>query len=130
MPMVKRINQWTVDGKIVKIFTARVSPFTPPGQEHYPVVARMAIERWCFRFFGFVLPITHEKDYLMTELWDDRCVQVEFNTGEVVTDKLRNCENCADGPKPCVKCYGSQPEDSRCHPIKGQEFYMAQWSAR
>lgn len=30
---------------------------------------------------GRVLIITNEKDYGMIELWDDRCVQVEINTG-------------------------------------------------
>lgn len=40
---------------------------------------------------------------------------------------MRNCENCTHGPTPCRKCYGSEPEETRCHPKKGFEFHMAQW---
>jgi hypothetical protein len=53
----------------VRIFTART-------EESYP-----AIERWCIRQFGRKLPITNVKDFAMIELWDDRAVQVELNTG-------------------------------------------------
>lgn len=40
---------------------------------------------------------------------------------------MRNCGNCIHGPTPCRKCYGSEPEATRCHPKKGFEFHMAQW---
>jgi hypothetical protein len=61
----------------VKIFTARVSPRDP---EEIAAVRR-AIDKWCREHVGVVLPVTHEKDYGMVELWDDRAVQVEPNTG-------------------------------------------------
>jgi hypothetical protein len=34
--------------------------------------------------FGKTLKITNVKDRFMVELWDDRAVQVEHNTGKVV----------------------------------------------
>ena len=34
--------------------------------------------------FGVVLPVTNVKDWHMLELWDDRAVQVEPNTGRRV----------------------------------------------
>jgi hypothetical protein len=59
----------------VKIFTARVS-----NLERSPK-ARIAIADWCQRHIGQQLEITCIKDYAMIELWDDRCVGVEHNTG-------------------------------------------------
>jgi len=35
-----------------------------------------------------VLPITHEKDFGMIDLYDDRVVQVEKNTGRTVVEQL------------------------------------------
>jgi hypothetical protein len=39
------------------------------------------VEEWCLRFLGAKLPVVCTKDFEMEELWDDRCVQVEQNTG-------------------------------------------------
>lgn len=72
--MVDRVKRWLTEGKQVKIFTARVCNGDPRG-------TREVIEQWCFEHIGCVLPVTNEKDYGMTELWDDRCVQVIPNTG-------------------------------------------------
>jgi len=73
--MVARVRQWIDDGVEVRIFTARVS--SPELREK----ARPAIEAWCLEHLGCVLPITATKDFGMQELWDDRVVQVECNTG-------------------------------------------------
>jgi hypothetical protein len=53
-----------------------------PGAE--AAEAADAIEAWCLLNVGQVLPITHEKDFGMIELWDDRAVTVEENTGRVI----------------------------------------------
>ena len=53
---------------------------------------REFIQEWCYRNLGFVPEITHEKDHLMLNLFDDRVVQVEPNTGRIVgrlPDELR-----------------------------------------
>jgi len=74
--MLARVKQWLIDGRDVRIFTARVGPGCDAE------VARAVIELWCLEHIGQVLPVTHEKDFGMVELWDDRAVQVIPNTGE------------------------------------------------
>jgi len=39
------------------------------------------IEEWCRQHIGQVLEVTNVKDFGMIELWDDRAIQVESNTG-------------------------------------------------
>jgi len=74
--MVERVGAWLTSGKDVRIFTARVYPGKPDAEE-----CRAAIDDWCRDVFGHTLPITHEKDPGMLELWDDRAVQVIPNRG-------------------------------------------------
>jgi hypothetical protein len=81
--MLARVKRWLDAGKEVRIMTARVSPKTPDND-----VARKAIEAWLEEHLpGYDVAVTHEKDYLMEELWDDRAVQVVPNTGERVDGK-------------------------------------------
>ena len=69
--MQERVLRWIAAGYRIKIFTARAV-----DQEQIPPV-----KAW-LREHGFGdLEITHAKDFGMIELWDDRCVQVETNTG-------------------------------------------------
>lgn len=79
-PPVKRMRvrvvEWLAEGKRVKILTARATP----GRDDYAETIA-AIEKWCLRHLGQVLEVTNEKDFGMTELWDDRAVQVIPNTG-------------------------------------------------
>jgi len=77
--MVARVTVWISQGKRVKIFTARASlpSQIPPIQE------------WLRKHGMPFLEITNVKDMGMTELWDDRCVQVIPNTGKPVTFKRR-----------------------------------------
>lgn len=77
--MRERVVRWLSVGTDVRIFTARVS--IREGEELARV--RVAIEAWCLKYLGVVLPITCTKDYGMIELWDDRVVQVEENTGRM-----------------------------------------------
>ena len=81
--MVKRVKKWLEEGKRVKIFTARVGPqdLSRKVSEYDVAAARTAIENWCLVQLGQKLEITNEKDFAMIELWDDRCVPVEKNTG-------------------------------------------------
>jgi hypothetical protein len=80
MPMVMRVRRWLADGKKVKIMTARVS-----GHHGDLEKVKAPIEAFCMENFGEVLEITNVKDFGMIELWDDRSVSVEPNTGEVIT---------------------------------------------
>jgi hypothetical protein len=96
--MVERVKAWRAEGREVRIFTARVdggaaalAAGNPHGQHFRDVAAvRGHIEAWCLRHIGEVLPVTNVKDYAMLELWDDRCVQVECNTGRRVGDLCRD----------------------------------------
>lgn len=76
-PMVGRVSCWIAEGKTVKIFTARV---------HGPDAERIAlrIQDWLESVGLPRLEVTNVKDYGMIELWDDRAVQVQANTGEPV----------------------------------------------
>jgi hypothetical protein len=74
--MINRVKAWLEQGIEVRIFTARVAG--PPQMARR---AKPYIERWCMEHIGEVLPVTAVKDFGMIELWDDRAVQVERNTG-------------------------------------------------
>ncbi len=75
--MLMRVQKWRLSGKEVRIFTARVC-YDTTGE------VKRAIEKWCLIHIGHVLPVTCQKDFGMIELWDDRCVTVEANTGRVI----------------------------------------------
>lgn len=95
-PMVERVKQWLAEGKDVRIFTARVAP--PPLARGESVLnpanltnamrsvveAMVPIQIWCVKQFGRPLPITYKKDNSMFQLWDDRAVCVERNTGRIL----------------------------------------------
>lgn len=104
-PMVALVRELHRRGEVVKVLTARVSPRPEPEtvpnpywENHWcvqdpvtqtwamktPWTAREVIQEWCYRNIGFVPEITHEKDYAMLYLFDDRCVQVEPNTGRIL----------------------------------------------
>lgn len=74
--MLTRVKKWLSDGVEVRIFTARVSC----SEDELPAVAA-PILAWCREHLGRELTITCRKDFAMVELSDDRCVQVEPNTG-------------------------------------------------
>jgi len=78
--MLDRVRNWIAQGIEVRIFTARVAS-TSFGREE----ARAAVKKWSKEHIGVELEVTSEKDYSMLELWDDRCVPIEFNTGKIKT---------------------------------------------
>lgn len=83
--MLERVKRWLGEGHDVRIFTARIS-----GGDR--VVATAVIEQWCEQHLGRLLPVTNVKDFGMVELWDDRAVQVEANTGEVLGRSTRGLQ--------------------------------------
>ena len=88
--MVNRVRAWLSDGKEVRIFTARVAGSMLTNDEgtqdntQFVQDQEKKIQGWCIKHIGCQLPITATKDFAMIELWDDRCVQVVPNTGEMV----------------------------------------------
>jgi hypothetical protein len=116
-PMVDLIRKMHQTGKFVKILTARVSPRaeaetrpnpyygheTPDyvsygmsyakalyGSEYWN--AKQFIQDWCIKHLGFMPEVTHEKDYAMLALYDDRVKQVIPNKGILLEDLVR--ERC------------------------------------
>lgn len=86
--MLFRVKKWLAEGRDVRIFTARVGhEVNKDGSKHDASGVRLAIEQWCLEHVGKVLPITCVKDYGMVELWDDRAIQVEQNTGRRMDGK-------------------------------------------
>lgn len=76
--MVNRVKKWLAEGKRVKIFTARVA--IESGKEE--MVKK--IQSWCKEHIGQELEVTNIKDHGMIQLWDDRAVSVEKNTGKIL----------------------------------------------
>lgn len=72
--MLARVKLWLYEGREVRVFTARV--YNDPGK-----VAHSAVVAWCVEHVGRRLQVTCVKDFDMIELWDDRAVSVEVNTG-------------------------------------------------
>lgn len=82
-PMCDRVKTWIEEGLQVKIFTARVSEQDPTVR----LEVINAINAWCQDVFGKALPITCVKDYGMVQLFDDRAIQVEKNTGRIIGER-------------------------------------------
>jgi hypothetical protein len=77
--MVQRVKEWLAEGIEVRIFTARVCGLSREGWT--PEQTRKHIQNWCKFVFGQELKVTCIKDMDMVQLWDDRAVAVEKNTG-------------------------------------------------
>lgn len=76
-PMLERVRSWLADGIEVRVFTARACR----GQDSDAV---RAVEDWTERHVGRRLAVTCQKDYGMIQLWDDRAIRVEPNTGRIM----------------------------------------------
>lgn len=89
--MVARVRAWLAAGHEVRIFTARVTQgaLNLDGTVHSVDGVRKMIEDWCDQHIGTRLPVTNIKDYGMIELYDDRAVQVEPNTGRLIGASTR-----------------------------------------
>lgn len=75
--MTDRVKQWHQAGFDVRIFTARASS----GELIAPV------QEWLVSLGLPALPVTNLRDKELLQIWDDRAIQVETNTGEVITPK-------------------------------------------
>lgn len=109
--MLFRVKKWLADGREVRIFTARIWPIAEFKHDQEPLIfssrvaetpevlrmvqaAEMAlrVRNWCLEHIGQPLTVTCMKDYGMIELWDDRAVQVEPNTGRPIGKSTRGLE--------------------------------------
>ncbi len=91
--MLERVKAWLRTGVEVRIFTARVCRMDEEERMHQ----ERLIQDWCREHLGTVLVVTNEKDWAMVELWDDRCVAVEINTGRVLGGRSRADKVEAEG---------------------------------
>lgn len=78
--MVARVKDWLLHGIEVRIVTARVAGGDSRTDAERQ---RREIVEWCMKHIGYALPVTASKDFQMIELWDDRAVRVETNTGMI-----------------------------------------------
>ena len=83
--MVRKMKEWLGLGIEVRIFTARVCHDGIDVELMAEI--RKSISAWCLTHIGSRLLATCTKDRHMLELWDDRAVQVERNTGRVIEEK-------------------------------------------
>jgi hypothetical protein len=88
--MVERVKAWLAEGTQVKIMTARVSitgGYSLESNAHadtqFADEQTKLIQDWCEKHIGQRLEVTCMKDFAMIELWDDRAIRVEMNTGVV-----------------------------------------------
>lgn len=82
-PMVALVKSFIAEGRKVKIFTARVSSHSAFEVNN---IAN-AIGDYTEKHIGTRLEATCVKDFNMITLFDDRCVQVEMNTGRLIGDQ-------------------------------------------
>ena len=83
--MVEIAKAFLSAGRQIKIVTARVCSTQPEGDAEK---AREAIEAWSEAFLGQKVEVTAEKDWNLIKLYDDRCIQVEHNTGRLMLGKV------------------------------------------
>lgn len=75
--MVARIRRWLAAGVYdVKLFTARACEANWNREEDFRVITDL-----CTKLFGRPLEITCTKDFACCQIWDDRAVTVQANTG-------------------------------------------------
>lgn len=87
--MAERVRTWLAEGKDIRIFTARVDGgyaalamgHSDAAKFHDVAYIVSIIQDWTEKHFGRRLPVTNQKDFGLIELWDDRAVQIMFNTG-------------------------------------------------
>lgn len=107
-PMVERVKRWLDEGREVRVFTARMFD---GGDE-----AQVAVREWTREHIGQSLVATCVKDFGMEELWDDRAVSVEPNTGRPLAPSRRGLEpdppgeDQPEGPDQCPRCGSDDPE--------------------
>jgi hypothetical protein len=91
-PMVARVKRWLVEGRVVKILTARASRYDDNGWKLDEAKLKCVINRiqtWCSVHLGQILEVTESKDHNMIELWDDKAIGVARDIGEIRTDISR-----------------------------------------
>ena len=103
--MVDRVKNMLAAGNNVRILTARVSE--DPGGE-----VKRAIEAWTEQHLGQKLPVTDVKDHHMVQLYDDRAVPVERNTGQLLAHPQPEGEANAGSQPRAEGVLQAQPQEA------------------
>ena len=74
--MVKLVKGWLASGEDVRVFTARAAPSNPNLERD-----TAAIQAWCERHLGKSLPVTNQKDFETSAIYDDLAWHVIPNRG-------------------------------------------------
>jgi hypothetical protein len=90
--MVERIRGWLREGKVIRIFTARVAfdndVCKVTGQPFTRSDMQKVIAEWTLRHIGTALESTAIKDFACQEIWDDKAIGMVPNTGDTLTDEM------------------------------------------
>lgn len=90
--MFDRVKKWCEEDIEVRIFTARIAfekdTCKVSGEIFTRDMVAKAVQDWLEKHGLPRLQVTHEKDFHMIELWDDRAIQVIPNTGQTIADEL------------------------------------------
>jgi|SRR5579884_1987935 len=81
---VARVKSYLEAGYEVRIVTARANTLEQTAKQRMKQIK--LIEEWCLIHIGQKLKVQAEKTYGMLLLYDDRAIQLEPNTGELITD--------------------------------------------
>lgn len=85
--MIKKVLCWLLQGDKVVIYTARLTPGDEIAQTKDVDKTRKAIEAYCLKYIGQVLPITNVKTYA-DFYYDDHACQIIPNTGLTLAEKI------------------------------------------
>lgn len=103
--MLDRVKAWLAEGVEVRIVTARIActglhvPGSTLDGPDFAGEQQSLIEQWCLKHIGQKLRVTAFKDFAMVELWDDRAIQVDMNTGRRIGEMTatENVIKCIEG---------------------------------
>lgn len=121
--MIDRVKQWLQAGYEVRVFTARAADETliPPVQE------------WLIANSLPALAVTNCRDKQLLQIWDDRAIQVETNTGEVITPRQYISLDLSGGwigvelDGTLARCESPQSMSRIGEPISKMRMRVQQW---
>lgn len=86
--MVDRVKKWLAQGIEVRVVTARLCAYVQDQPFDGILDQRKFVQDWCEEHIGYRLEVQWGKGPGMIELWDDKVVRVEANTGRQMSLSL------------------------------------------
>ena len=103
--MINLIKDLLNKGIKCKILTARASKVSLARNNIQLAQMEKVIQDWTEKHIGVRLPVVTEKDCYMVSFYDDKCVQVQMNTGDVIGKDItleeyaKKNHQCGDAPE-------------------------------